>query len=127
MRGTMEMPGNSGGANWGSAAVDPADGSLYVVSMDLPCMLKLEREQTGRASAGESIEQQGHFIYESNCRSCHGADLKGLPPAIPSLVNIGTSLSREQIESVVRQGRGPMPGFARLAEADVQVTDRISS
>jgi len=120
MRGTMQMPGNSGGANWGSAAVDPSDGSLYVVSMDLPCLLKLEREQTGRASAGESIEQQGHFIYESNCRSCHGADRKGLPPAIPSLVNVGTRQSRGEIESIVRQGRGPMPGFARLAETDVQ-------
>jgi len=120
MRGTMQMPGNSGGANWGSAAVDPSDGSLYVVSMDLPCLLKLERGQTGRASAGESIEQEGHFIYESNCRSCHGADRKGLPPAIPSLVNVGTRQSRGEIESIVRQGRGPMPGFARLAEADLQ-------
>ncbi|MGA2984663.1 MAG: pyrroloquinoline quinone-dependent dehydrogenase [Terriglobia bacterium] len=118
LTGTMEMPGNSGGANWGSSAVDPADGTLYVVSMDLPCLLKLEREQTGRASPGESIEQQGHFIYESNCRSCHGADRKGLPPAIPSLVDIGASLHREQIESVVRQGRGPMPGFPRLPETD---------
>jgi len=38
--GTIQMPGNSGGANWGSAAIDPSNGSLYVVSMDLPCMLK---------------------------------------------------------------------------------------
>jgi quinoprotein glucose dehydrogenase len=117
---TIEMPGNSGGANWGSAAVDPADGTLYVVSMDLPCVLKLEREQTRRASPGESIEQEGHFIFESNCRSCHGTDLNGLPPAIPSLVNIGTRLNRDQIESVVRQGRGSMPGFPSLPKTDVQ-------
>jgi quinoprotein glucose dehydrogenase len=117
---TMEMPGNSGGANWGSTAADPADGTLYVVSMDLPCLLKLEREQTRQASPGESLEQQGHFAFESNCRLCHGADLKGSPPAIPSLVDVGTKLNREQIESVVKQGRGPMPGFPRLPETDVQ-------
>jgi quinoprotein glucose dehydrogenase len=117
---TMEMPGNSGGSNWGSAAVDPADGTLYVISMDLPCMLKLEREQTRRASPGESAEQEGHFIFESNCRLCHGADLKGLPPAIPSLANIGTRLNRVEIESVVRQGRGSMPGFPNLPKTDLQ-------
>jgi quinoprotein glucose dehydrogenase len=41
LRNTVQMPGNNGGANWGGAAVDPTDGTLYVVSKDLPCMLKL--------------------------------------------------------------------------------------
>ena len=40
-RPTIEMPGNNGGANWGGAAVDPASGSLFVVSKDLPALLKL--------------------------------------------------------------------------------------
>ena len=41
-RGTIEMPGNNGGANWGGAAVDPTNGTLFVVSKDLPALLKLE-------------------------------------------------------------------------------------
>ena len=41
-RGTIQMPGNNGGANWGGAAVDPAQGILVVVSKDLPSLLKLE-------------------------------------------------------------------------------------
>ena len=44
-RGTIQMPGNNGGANWGGAAVDPDNGRLYVVSKDLPAMLKLERDR----------------------------------------------------------------------------------
>jgi glucose dehydrogenase len=40
-RGSVEMPGNNGGANWGGAAVDPSHGELIVVSKDLPCILKL--------------------------------------------------------------------------------------
>jgi quinoprotein glucose dehydrogenase len=40
--GTIQMPGNNGGANWGGAAVDPSNGTLYVVSKDLPALLKLE-------------------------------------------------------------------------------------
>ncbi len=41
-RDTVQMPGNNGGANWGGAAVDPAKGTLVVVSKDMPSMLKLE-------------------------------------------------------------------------------------
>ena len=41
LRPTIEMPGNNGGANWGGAAVDPDKGLLFVVSKDLPAILKL--------------------------------------------------------------------------------------
>jgi quinoprotein glucose dehydrogenase len=44
-RGTIQMPGNNGGANWGGAAVDPAKGTLVVVSKDLPALLRLEHTQ----------------------------------------------------------------------------------
>jgi glucose dehydrogenase len=42
LRPTIEMPGNNGGANFGSAAVDPEHGTMFVVSKDFPSMLKLE-------------------------------------------------------------------------------------
>jgi quinoprotein glucose dehydrogenase len=40
-QGSIEIPGHSGGANWGSSAVDPARGELYVLSKDLPTMLRI--------------------------------------------------------------------------------------
>jgi quinoprotein glucose dehydrogenase len=40
-RYTMQMPGNNGGSNFGSAAVDPERGIVYVVSKDWPSLLKL--------------------------------------------------------------------------------------
>jgi quinoprotein glucose dehydrogenase len=48
VRPTIQMPGNNGGANWGGAAIDPTKGRLYVVSKDLPAMLKLEADAAGR-------------------------------------------------------------------------------
>src|ERR1700722_12448884 len=45
-RGTIQMPGNNGGANWGGAAVDPTKGRLVVVSKDLPALLKLDHVQS---------------------------------------------------------------------------------
>jgi quinoprotein glucose dehydrogenase len=39
--GSVEIPGSNGGASWGTAAVDPARGTLYIVSHDQPTMLIL--------------------------------------------------------------------------------------
>ncbi len=49
LRPTIQMPGNNGGANWGGAAVDPANGKLFVVSKDLPAILKLLPDPTGNS------------------------------------------------------------------------------
>ncbi len=40
--GTIGMPGHNGGANWGGSAVDPLNGELYVVSKNMPVMLRVE-------------------------------------------------------------------------------------
>ena len=41
MRGSIELPGHNGGANWGAAAVNPAKGTFYIVSKELPTFLKI--------------------------------------------------------------------------------------
>ena len=41
LRNTIQMPGNNGGANFSGAAIDPARGTMFVVSKDFPAMLKL--------------------------------------------------------------------------------------
>ncbi len=40
-QGTIEIPGSNGGASWGTAAVDPVKGTLYIVSHDQPNILIL--------------------------------------------------------------------------------------
>jgi quinoprotein glucose dehydrogenase len=42
-RGTIFLPGQSGGASWAGAAVDPATGWLYVTSRTFPIVTKLSR------------------------------------------------------------------------------------
>jgi quinoprotein glucose dehydrogenase len=42
LRPTIQMPGNNGGSNFAGAAIDPAHGTMFVVSKDFPAMLKLE-------------------------------------------------------------------------------------
>ena len=53
-RNTIQMPGNNGGANWGGTAVDPTKGTLFVVSKDLPAMLKLDPDGGKKAPPSEA-------------------------------------------------------------------------
>ncbi len=116
---TIEMPGNNGGANFGGAAVDPHTGELFVVSKDLPAMLKLQLGQRLQVTASSSTEDKGYAVYVSNCQLCHGSDRKGRPPAIPSLTAVTERLSTDQISSIVQHGKGQMPAFPRLTHDEV--------
>jgi quinoprotein glucose dehydrogenase len=120
-RGTIQMPGNNGGANWGGSAVDPTNGTLYVVSKDLPALLKLEPETSIPIPAAGSLAQQGLAVYQNKCQICHHADLKGQPPTVPSLVNIGARLNEKQVAATVTHGEGLMPAFA----SSKQDSDRL--
>jgi glucose dehydrogenase len=48
-RGTVQIPGSGGGASWGTAAVDPTKGTLYIVSRDAPTVLILVPPDDPRA------------------------------------------------------------------------------
>jgi quinoprotein glucose dehydrogenase len=41
LEGSIELPGHNGGANWGSTAVDPTKGELYVVAKNMPTLMRL--------------------------------------------------------------------------------------
>jgi quinoprotein glucose dehydrogenase len=118
-RNTIQMPGNNGGANWSGAAVEPGRGMLYVVSKDLPAMLKLEPEGTAKSGFNDSAEQRGQSLYQVHCLNCHKADRRGAPPAMPGLDDIAVRMPREKIVNAIRQGVGPMPGYPKLKDTEV--------
>jgi quinoprotein glucose dehydrogenase len=117
--GTIEMPGNNGGANFQGAATDPASGTMFVVSKDLPSLLKLELDATPNLAEGSSQEERGRAEFQSECRLCHGADMHGQPPAVPSLVDVGSRLNADDLREVITHGRGPMPAFSRLSASEL--------
>lgn len=115
---TIEMPGNNGGANWGGAAIDPVHGYFYVVSKDLPAMLKLTLAAEPLKSG--TPEARGRALFDANCSLCHGSDRSGKPPAIPALVGVFDHLADEEISKVIRYGKGPMPAFSKLGDPEVE-------
>jgi quinoprotein glucose dehydrogenase len=118
---TMEIPGNNGGANWGSTAVDPKRGWLYVASKEYPSMLKLEEQPTssGTFAVSDPPAQVGKAVYMANCQQCHRADLSGMMPEVPALTGILGKLSAEQVKKVVKNGQGQMPEFDKLSELEI--------
>ncbi len=115
---TMETPGNNGGGNWGSGAIDPATNTFYVVSKDAPSLLHLEAKPPKRQVAGPP-ETQGYVVYMQNCQACHGAQRQGQPPAIPSLDHIVERVGEDRVRSAVKNGMPPMPAFTDLDDSDI--------
>ncbi len=77
LEGTIAMPGHLGGANWGSSAVDPLNGQFYVVSRNLPVILRLElsdREPTMPTVHGSVVtpEQAASALAEARAAAEQG-------------------------------------------------------
>lgn len=114
--GTIVFPGFDGGAEWGGAAFDADLGWLFVNANEMPWILQMIET---RAASGEgNLGTPGQF-YNAVCAACHGVHREGeVGRNIPSLVKIGEKLNEEQIVQLLATGRGTMPSFSFLAEAD---------
>ncbi|MEK7833503.1 MAG: c-type cytochrome, partial [Acidobacteriota bacterium] len=107
---TIIFPGFDGGAEWGGSAFDPETGLLYVNANEMAWRMSLAENQSGNS---------GRQLYNRNCATCHGDDLAGSPPQMPSLVNINSKLKAEALTTIIRQGAGRMPAFPNLSQADM--------
>lgn len=102
---TIIFPGLDGGAEWGGAAFDPQTGLLYVNTNEMPWL----------GSLAPSVEGSGgRSTYLRNCAACHGDDLRGAPPSIPSLERVAERLSSDDVKNMIANGGGRMPGFPHL-------------
>jgi quinoprotein glucose dehydrogenase len=104
---TVVFPGFDGGAEWGGAAADPDTGILYVNANDVAW--------TG-ALAESTSENNSKSLYLTQCAVCHGENMAGSPPSIPSLVGIGGRMSPPDIAATIENGKGRMPGFPNLPD-----------
>jgi quinoprotein glucose dehydrogenase len=110
--GTVIFPGFDGGAEWGGAAYDPASGRLYVNANEMAWILTMV--EVAPKTAGEAV-------YRQNCASCHGIDRRGATQQnAPALVNLAQRVRRDQALRIIEHGRGWMPSFAYLADAQKQ-------
>ncbi|HEY5054557.1 MAG TPA: PQQ-binding-like beta-propeller repeat protein [Acidobacteriaceae bacterium] len=133
---TVNLPSVNGGALFFSTGADPTNGTVYVLSKDMPSIVKLVPEgqstaantgglvpsrQAGAAAptrarlgAPPTPEQMGRAVYEQNCQFCHGPALKG--DRGPALDTVISRLGTDATKTVITNGKpaGGMPPFGSL-------------
>ena len=115
-RETVIFPGFDGGAEWGGSAFDPETGLLYVNANDIPWTAGLAENKVGSS---------GRKIYLTNCGTCHGEQMAGSPPSIPSLTGLAAKRDVASLSAIVRQGAGRMPGFPSLTSVEMDALARF--
>lgn len=99
---------------------------LFTVSIITVIMLAAcgsdssQQDQTNTAVVETDSDSNGaEMLYKKSCLSCHAADLSGMVG--PSLKEIGSKLSKEEIVERITLGRAGMPSFkSRLSEQDIE-------
>jgi quinoprotein glucose dehydrogenase len=99
---------------WGGGAADP-DGNYYVNVNEMPWLLQMVEIRRADGSA----VPRGERDYMSYCAPCHGLDRAGnLAGGFPSLIDVGTRKTRDQITLITKQGLGRMPAFDSISEKE---------
>ena len=112
--GNWIFPDFGGGGEWGGAAEDMETKILYVNSNEVPStQIMLDAPQT----EGLGITP-GRSVYNKNCISCHGPELKGSGTEYPSLQNLNKKYNVVQLSQIIEQGQNRMPSFKHVSESE---------
>jgi len=117
---SISMPGNQGGANWGTTAAFPERGLVFVTGVNQVALLRVNDIQDvaetaggGRGGGGANnanLDQvtRGRNVYTDNCAVCHGANQLGAIPGVPPLTGVTDRIDPESLRVIVSEGRNNM-------------------
>ena len=74
-----------------------------------------------QATASEQAHSNsmGAQSYAQHCAICHGDQKQGILPGFPPLLDVSRQLTQQQIENLVRTGKGRMPAFSKLPQEEM--------
>ena len=115
------LPGYDGAAEWGGAAADPEEGILYVNSNEMPRMLQMDYTKANSIGL-----PGGEGVYNRYCVSCHQPDRKGIEGSgFPSLIDLQLRLGKEEVATIITQGKGMMTGYPDISKEEMNALLRF--
>ncbi|MRI01130.1 PQQ-binding-like beta-propeller repeat protein [Kriegella sp. EG-1] len=104
------LPGYDGAAEWGGTAADPNDGIIYVNSNEMAWILQMKENDS--IAPDRPFGERTYFKY---CVTCHQENREGLTASgFPSLLGLKDRLKKEDVSTIIAQGKGMMTGFPQI-------------
>lgn len=83
-------------------------------------------KEEGNAPSGETASAgDSGKLFQQSCAACHGQDLSG--GAGPNLQKVGGKYSKEDIENIIKNGQGGMPGGVLEGEDASKVAEWLAA
>lgn len=79
-------------------------------------------EQSAGAASQAAVhpgDPVGAQVYAEHCAICHGDQREGIQPGFPPLLGLARHLNDHQINDLIHNGKGRMPGFPNLPQPEV--------
>src|ERR1700733_8126953 len=68
---------------------------------------------------GTANKDPGAQSYSKNCAICHGDEREGILPGFPPLAGIKRQLNDDKLTTLIRSGKGRMPGFPLMQSEEL--------
>lgn len=98
--------------------VSKADYAKWVAEQQAAA--KAAADSANKTWSKDELMAQGKSVYNTNCAGCHKADGSGMPPVFPAMIGspIANGAAADHM-SLVLHGKGAMPAFKMLGDADL--------
>ncbi len=108
------FPGYDGAAEWGGTSADPLEGIIYVNANEMAWLLQMKPNENLSANSPLGVR-----TYQRYCVTCHHEDRTGIAASgFPSLLDLKSNLSKEEVAQVIDHGRGMMTGFPQITPSE---------
>ena len=91
-QGSISLPGNIGGANWGGAAVDPTTGIIYVKASNSPSLLAIAEADPNRIEGDYAVDRSRRRLRLDN-----GLPILKPPYGTLTAIDLNTGRHRWQV------------------------------